>query len=96
MNDARNGNHRPNRPRPGGSRPNGGSPNYRQRQMSGGGGGGQRHQNGNRPNSGSAQRNYERYISLAREASLSGDNVEMENCYQHAEHYLRVMKERAE
>ena len=44
--------------------------------------------------SGNAQRNYERYLALAREAALSGDNVEMENCYQHAEHYFRVMKER--
>jgi hypothetical protein len=28
---------------------------------------------------------------LAREAALNGDDVEMENCYQHAEHYYRVM-----
>jgi len=91
MNEARNRNHRPNRPRPGGNRPGGGSPNYRQRQMVG-----QRHQNGNRPQSGNAQRNYERYMALAREAALSGDSVEMENCYQHAEHYFRVMNERAQ
>jgi hypothetical protein len=44
--------------------------------------------------SASAQKNYERYIALAREAALHGDTIEMENCYQHAEHYFRVMRER--
>lgn len=39
-----------------------------------------------------AQRNYERYVALARAAAWSGDVVEMENCYQHAEHYFRVMR----
>ena len=39
-----------------------------------------------------AQRNYERYLALAREAALKGDTIEMENYYQHAEHYFRVMK----
>jgi hypothetical protein len=34
-------------------------------------------------------------MALAREAALSGDAVEMENFYQHAEHYFRVMKDRA-
>jgi hypothetical protein len=34
---------------------------------------------------------FERYISLAREASTSGDRVASENLYQHAEHYFRVM-----
>lgn len=43
---------------------------------------------------GNARRNYERYIVLAREAALSGDQVEMENCYQHAEHYYRVFNRR--
>jgi len=28
----------------------------------------------------------------AREAQVLGDVVEMENCYQHAEHYFRVMR----
>ncbi len=84
----RNGNFRTQRPRPGGDRRNkGASPNQRPRQ---GTGQSPRH-NGSSAN---AQRNYERYIALAREASLSGDSVEMENCYQHAEHYFRVMKER--
>ena len=40
----------------------------------------------------SAQRNYERYLALAREAAFKGDTVEIENCYQHAEHYFRVMR----
>ena len=41
---------------------------------------------------GSAHRNYERY--LARDAMSSGDIVQAENFYQHAEHYFRVMQER--
>jgi hypothetical protein len=43
-------------------------------------------------NAGNARQNYERYLARAREAQLSGDVVEMENCYQHAEHYFRVMR----
>jgi hypothetical protein len=31
-------------------------------------------------------------VALAREASFTSDIVEMENCYQHAEHYFRVMR----
>jgi len=34
------------------------------------------------------------YVTLAQAAALTGDTVETENCYQHAEHYYRVMKER--
>ena len=34
---------------------------------------------------------FERYVTLAREASSSGDRVAAENLYQHAEHYFRVM-----
>ena len=47
-----------------------------------------------RPNGagGNAHRNYERYIALAREAMLRGDSIEAENCYQHAEHYFRLMR----
>src|SRR6516165_2761253 len=41
---------------------------------------------------GNARQQYARYLARAREASLAGDVVEMENCYQHAEHYLRVMR----
>ena len=44
--------------------------------------------------SGNAARNYERYLALAREANLIGDIIEAENCYQHAEHYFRLMRER--
>jgi Domain of unknown function (DUF4167) len=43
-------------------------------------------------NAGNARQIYERYLARAREAQLSGDVVEMENCYQHAEHYFRVMR----
>jgi len=43
---------------------------------------------------GSAHRNYERYLALAREATSNGDIIEAENCYQHAEHYFRVTRER--
>ena len=41
---------------------------------------------------GNARQHYEKYLARAREAKLSGDEVEMENCYQHAEHYFRVMR----
>ena len=51
----------------------------------------------NRQNgSGNAHRNYERYLALAREATLNGDIVEAENFYQHAEHYYRVTRERTD
>ncbi len=43
-------------------------------------------------NGGNARQHYERYLARAREAQLAGDVVEMENCYQHAEHYFRVMR----
>jgi hypothetical protein len=86
MNENRNKNYRPNRPRPPGDRRNGMAPKRQGQRPAQG----RPHGNG----SANAQRNYERYLALAREAALSGDNVEMENCYQHAEHYFRVMKER--
>ena len=38
-----------------------------------------------------AQRNYERYLALARAQALSGDMIAAENYYQHAEHYFRSM-----
>ncbi len=38
-----------------------------------------------------AQRNYERYLALARAQAQSGDIVGAENYYQHAEHYFRSM-----
>jgi Domain of unknown function (DUF4167) len=39
---------------------------------------------------------FERYVALAREASTSGDRVAVENLYQHAEHYFRVMNAASE
>jgi hypothetical protein len=60
-------------------------------------------QGSNRPPSGSrlgpqqgvnAKARYQMYLTLAQAAALTGDAVETENCYQHAEHYYRVMKER--
>jgi len=38
-----------------------------------------------------AQRNYERYVALAQAEAQAGDRVAAENCYQHAEHYFRMM-----
>ena len=49
------------------------------------------HRNG--PSRGNARQKYETYLVRAREAQLAGDAVEMENCYQHAEHYWRVMRD---
>jgi hypothetical protein len=42
-----------------------------------------------------ARRSYERYVELARAAALTGDRVETENYYQHAEHFFRLMREKA-
>ena len=44
---------------------------------------------------GNAHQKYDRYVALAREAASNGDHIEAENFYQHAEHYFRVMRERA-
>jgi hypothetical protein len=38
-----------------------------------------------------AQRNYERYLALARAEAQSGNTVGAENYFQHAEHYYRSM-----
>ena len=43
--------------------------------------------------SGNAKRNYDRYLALAKDATSRGDTIETENCYQHAEHYFRAMRE---
>ena len=40
-----------------------------------------------------AQRNYERYLALARTEALAGDRIVAENYFQHAEHYFRSMGE---
>jgi hypothetical protein len=42
-------------------------------------------------NAQSAERNYQRYLVLARAETLAGDRVAAENYFQHAEHYLRSM-----
>ena len=48
--------------------------------------------NGIQPqNTQSAQKNYERYLALARAEALAGDTIGAENYYQHAEHYFRSM-----
>jgi hypothetical protein len=38
------------------------------------------------------QRNYERYLALARAEALAGDRIVAENYFQHAEHYFRSMR----
>ena len=42
-----------------------------------------------------AQKNYERYLVLARAEALTGDRIAAENYYQHADHYFRSMAESA-
>jgi hypothetical protein len=44
-------------------------------------------------NAQNAQRNYERYLTLARAEALAGDRIVAENYFQHAEHYFRSMAE---
>ena len=44
---------------------------------------------------GNAKKSYQRYISLAHAAASTGDAIEAENLYQHAEHYFRLMTEQA-
>ena len=44
-------------------------------------------------NSQNAQRNYERYLVLARAEALTGDRSAAENYFQHAEHYFRSIGE---
>jgi hypothetical protein len=39
-----------------------------------------------------AKRGYERYVALAKASAMTGDAVETENYYQHADHYFRVIK----
>ncbi|MCW8861231.1 MAG: DUF4167 domain-containing protein [Rhodospirillales bacterium] len=40
---------------------------------------------------GSAQQVLDKYLSLARDATTSGDRVRAENYFQHADHYYRVL-----
>ena len=42
---------------------------------------------------GSSKQIYEKYLSLARDAQSSGDNVLQESYFQHAEHYVRLLIE---
>lgn len=44
-------------------------------------------------NTQNAQRNYERYLAMARTEALAGDRIVAENYFQHAEHYFRSMGE---
>ena len=43
--------------------------------------------------SANAKTSYEKCVALARAAALTGDAIETENYYQHAEHYFRLMKD---
>ena len=45
-----------------------------------------------RANVGNARQQYERYITRARDAQVAGDAVKMENCYQHSDHYFRLLR----
>lgn len=40
-----------------------------------------------------AKRSYERYLALANNSATHADPVEIENFFQHAEHYFRLMNE---
>ena len=40
------------------------------------------------------QRNYERYLALARAEALAGDRIVAENYFQHAEHFFRSLGEK--
>ncbi|MCX7338125.1 MAG: DUF4167 domain-containing protein [Alphaproteobacteria bacterium] len=51
-------------------------------------------QQGNR-NSGNYQQLFDKYMNLARDCLSAGDRVEAEFHYQHADHYLRLINERA-
>ena len=44
-----------------------------------------------RPGSQNAQRNYERYLALARAEAQVGNTVGAESYYQYAEHYFKAM-----
>lgn len=44
---------------------------------------------------GNARKSHERYMTLARDAEAMGDAAGIENLYQHAEHYFRLMREQA-
>ena len=43
--------------------------------------------------SANALKSHHSYLALAREATSRGDTIAAENFYQHAEHFLRLLKE---
>jgi hypothetical protein len=48
-----------------------------------------------RQDAGTWKQSRERYLALAEAAASSGDAIQAENYYQHAEHYLRLMQQGA-
>ena len=87
----------------GGSGGGGGGGGGPYRQSGGGGsGGGSGHQPMNRSHvfdsngpdmrlRGTAQQLFEKYLQLGRDATGAGDRVMAEGCFQHAEHYFRIL-----
>lgn len=69
------------------------------RKQHGGGGGGQSRTHtfdSNGPDGrvrGNARQVYEKYLTLARDASSAGDRIAAEAYYQHAEHYFRILSD---
>jgi len=51
---------------------------------------------GKKSHSQNAQRNYERFLALARAEAQIGNTVGAENYYQYAEHYFRSMRSDSE
>src|SRR5690606_30766548 len=81
-----------------GRRPRGRT-NRKQHGGGGGGGGGQpgtRTYDSNGPDGrvrGNARQVYEKYLTLARDATSAGDRIAAEAYYQHAEHYFRILSD---
>ena len=48
--------------------------------------------NGAEANSAHWRRKLEHYLALARASADRGDRVEAESCYQHADHYYRLIQ----
>lgn len=44
---------------------------------------------------GNARQVYEKYLTMAGDASMTGDRIASENYYQHAEHYFRIVNAQA-
>lgn len=45
---------------------------------------------------GTAQQLFEKYLQLGRDATSGGDRVTAEACFQHAEHYFRILNAMAQ